>query len=716
MEPSSFFTLLRKYIYVLIIIPLVAVIATFFLVRRLPDNYVSHAQIATGIVDASRHLLDKDNSPNVQSDQVYREFSNLMEIIKLKVVIDNVSYSLIIHDLSEEYPFRHFVTFKNISEAAKEHALTVFRDKLRTSSSLSVYNKDENGMISLLRDMGYDEHSLLKKLDISRNGESDFLSIGFTSENPQLSAFVCNTLSKEFINYYTVNIKQNESDAVSFLTTLLAQKKTALDEKTSALQQYKIKNGILNLEDQSKDIFAQMLVYTDKKMQAQQEIASKNGALKNIDAKFDPKERKYIENVLSEFNQSAASVQDQIHTFNDQYVRSGFDPRYKHTLDSLQRELSTQLSKTSDHYLTNPLVAKDNLVQKKLELEISRDLAKYSVSAIDNELKNLNARYARLVPFDATVKTYQFDIDIAMKEYMDVLNKYNTTNLQSNFSIKLRQVEYATPEVAEPSKKILLVLVSGVIMFVFCIVVLFGMFYLDENVTVPVDLVNRTKLPLLGSLNLVKGPQLELQTLWDVEHRHKMQTYKELLRSIRFEIDQELKGEKVLAVTSLGAGEGKTLLAMSLAYSYAAINKRVLLIDGNFENPTLSRTLQPKLFIEDYFRNNYHYIDKPENKISVLGNRGEDITLLEIADEAHIYDVINELRSQFDIILIDDSPLDSLNRSKEWLLFANKVIAVFEANKKIEKAQVQYIDYLRSLNNQFAGWILNKVTAKAKKK
>jgi hypothetical protein len=49
-----------------------------------------------------------------------------------------------------------------------------------------------------------------------------------------------------------------------------------------------------------------------------------------------------------------------------------------------------------------------------------------------------------------------------------------------------------------------------------------------------------------------------------------------------------------------------------------------------------------------------------------------------------------------------------LNKSKEWLLFANKTIAVFEANKSIDKSQIQYIDYLKNLNTKFAGWVLNK--------
>lgn len=713
MELSSFFKLLRKYLYILIIIPLVTVIVTYFLVKNLPDSYVSHAQIATGIVDASKHLLDKDNVTNVQGDAVGREFSNLIEIIRLKKLIDNVSYQLIIHDLSSEDSYRKFKRYKNLSSAAQEHALTVFKDKLQKGEPLNIYNSDENGLNNLLIDLRYDERSLRKDLNIERNGESDFIMISFVSENPQLSAFVPNALTKEFIAYYTKNIKASESNAATFLTDLVANKKAALDQKTNELQRYKIQNGILNLDEQSKSIFAQILAYTDKKMQAEQQISSYAGALKNIDDKFDPKDRKYIESSVSQFNQAITNTTEQIHAFNNQYVHSGFDPRYKRTLDSLQRELTNQINQSSDKYITNPLIGKDDLVRKKMELEVQRDLAKYSVASINKEINDLKSKYASLVPLDATVKTYNYEIDIASKEYLDALNRYNQNNLQSNFSIKLLQIETATPGNAEPSKKLLLILLSGIISFIFCMLVLFILFYLDDNIKEPGDLVSGTNLPLLGSLNFVSGGNLDLRKLWDVEHRQKMHKFKELLRSIRFEVDQELRGEKILAVTSLGEGEGKTVLAMSLAYSYAAINKKVLLIDGNFEHSSITKSLQPPLFIEDYFVNNYSYIEKGENKISVLGNQGGDITLLEIADEKHIHNVFNELRSQFDIILIDVSPLNSLNRSKEWLLFANKTISIFEANQSITKQQAPYISYLRSLNNKFAGWVLNKVPAKS---
>ena len=279
------------------------------------------------------------------------------------------------------------------------------------------------------------------------------------------------------------------------------------------------------------------------------------------------KDRAYIESTISQYNQVVTNSEEQLHILNDQYVHSGFDPKYKPVLDSLQKQLTSEINNGSDKYLSNPQIAKDDLVKQKMTLEVSRDLAKYSVASIDRELGELHGQYERLVPFDAVIKTYESDITIASQEYLDALNKYNQAQLESNFSIKVSQVEPASANTAEPSKKMLLIALSAVVSLIICLLVLFVLYYLDDTVKEPIDLVNRTQLPLLGSLCIISGPKPDLRKLWDVENRQRMQAFKELLRSVRFEIDQELKGGKILAITSLGHGEGKTLLATSLAYS-----------------------------------------------------------------------------------------------------------------------------------------------------
>ena len=67
------------------------------------------------------------------------------------------------------------------------------------------------------------------------------------------------------------------------------------------------------------------------------------------------------------------------------------------------------------------------------------------------------------------------------------------------------------------------------------------------------------------------------------------------------------------------------------------------------------------------------------------------------------------LKSAFDIVIIDASSLDNLNKSKEWIVIADKVISVYEANKSISAKKDLQINYLRELDKKYIGWILNKV-------
>lgn len=710
MELGNFLKVLWKHINLLIIIPLVTIIVSYFLVKNLADKYVSTTQIATGLVDESSHMLDPTGI--VQDQQLTHKFSNLIEIMKLKKLINQVSYRLMIHDLTDPVPFRKpSKLLLTLNDAARKHAIQVYTDKANHLESLSFYINDEKGLNELLRSMKYDERSLRGNLYAVRDEDSDFILVGYESENAQLSAFVVNTLSTEFIDYYTHTVKKNETDAVDYLSRLVNEKRDSLNSKTNSLKLYKIKNGILNLEDQSKSIFDKTVEYNDHKLQAERELASNTGTINALNKKFDPKDRQYLEASVNKYNLAVTTTQEQLHLLTDRYVRSDFNPRYKASIDSLSSKLTQQLNQTSDKYITNPLAGKEELVRQKALLEINRDLAKYSISSINSAINELNAKYNRLVPFDATVKKYTFDIDMAMKEYMDALNRYNETDFRLANSVKVRLVDKATPDIAEPSKKMLLIILSGIASLTFCVIILFVIFFFDETIKDPAQLVNNTRLPLLGFLNTVSG-SLDLKKLWDVEHREKMKQFKELIRSVRFEVDQELRGEKILAVTSLANHEGKTVLAISLAYSYSMINKKVLLIDGNFLSPTISQTVHPKLYLEDYFKNNPDNYSSISNNINVIGNHGGDITLLEVSDENFIRSKFNELKLKYDIIIIETPPLSSLNKSKEWLLFANKTIAVFEAGKSIKKSQKEDINFLRNLNGKFAGWILNKANIK----
>ena len=711
MELTNFFKLLSKQKYTLIIIPLITIIISFFLVRNLPSVYQSESPLSTGLVDQTQQILN--NNETTQESQINQEFSNLIEMMHLKKVFNQVSYKLIIHDLTSDQPFRApSKDLEDLNNNARQHAIKLYTERYEKNEPLSSLIQDEKGLQNVIGSMKYDYSSLINKVTIYRSQNSDFITVNSESENPQLSAFIVNTLIDEFIRFYTQQVKTNQIKAKNFLGTLLKQKRFSLDQKLNGLKSYKIDNRVLNLNEQAKSLYGQIADYENKKEQTEKDVVAYMGAIEGINSKFKPRDRKYFESTLTHLNQDILATKLKLRNLNDLYIQSNFEEEYPPRIDSLQTVLTSQINSSIDKSIFNPLLAKESLIQQKLTLEVSLDLAKYSIKSLNYELIRLNKKFDKLVPFEAVIQSYESDIDVAGKEYLEILQKFNQTSMESDFSINLRQVELAVPEKAQPSKKMLLVILSGIISFVFCVAILFIIFFLDNSIKQPKELANRTEMPVLGHLNLINAATLDLKHLWsNANESSQMLKFKDLLRSIRFEVDQELAGGKVLVINSIRKQEGKTLFALSLSYAYTMINKRVLLIDGNFINPGISKAINSQTFINDYLNGKIKNFGKDtDSLISVLGNPGGDISLLEITSQEIIRERLNKLKVEFDVIIIEASSLDTLNKSKEWVLFADKVLTIFEANQNITAAKKQYVEYLNALDGRFIGWILNKVT------
>ena len=710
MELSNFLKLLSRQKYTLIAVPLIAVAITYFLVRKLPDSYTSRGRVATGLVDQSQQELINNQTTDAGENKINQQFNNLIQMMQLKKIFDQVSYQLIIHDLSSDTPYRKPTKLlKSLGTEAKKHALEVFTKKYKTREPLSLWDDDQKGLNELIISMGYDEPTLKKKITIFRTNNSDFIDLEFESDSPLLSAFIINSLCNEFIVYYSFLVRENQMKAVNFLDSLMKLKRSTMNGQMQDLKNYKISNRVLNLNEQAKSLYGQISDFETKKEMTDKDILAYTGALKSIEDKFNPQDRKYLESTLTKINQEIISTKGSLNQLSQEYVRSNYDPKIKHRMDSLQIILTSQINQSTDKYILNPLAAKENLVLQKLNLEVQLELAKNSISTLKSELEKLNQKFDRLVPHEAVIQSYETEIDIASKEYIEILKKFNQTSLESSFSVRLRQIELAMPGAAQPSKKMLIVALSGMLSFIFCMVVMFILFYIDDSIHVPKELADKTDLPVLGFLPFIKTSVINLPEVWTEEIDKKKIEFRNLLRSTRFEIENEMKNNKFLLITSLHPFEGKTITALSLAYAYSAINKKVLLVDGNFADPVITTTSNTKLFLEDYLNNAISLKEiQNENKVTTLGTKGGDVSLLELCDEQVIREKLKALETLFDIIIIEMASLDALNRAKEWVSFGNKLVAVFEANQTITAAKQEEVNYLKSLDTKFSGWVLNK--------
>jgi polysaccharide biosynthesis transport protein len=712
MELMNFLKRLKRYYAVLIFVPLITAIIAFLISLNLPDKYISHARISSATADKSQQLIGDQQQQ--EESKINLEFDNLLQTMTLNKVIDRVSYKLMLHDLDEANAFRKpSKLVKELSADDRSKAIKAFTALYDERRSLNPANSNEKELYKLLKSMKYDDASLKKNLTASRMENSQYINLEYASENPQLSAFMLNTLSHEFINYYTSVSNSNRSRSVQFLDSLLKEKQNALTEQTEALKQFKINNGILNLDDQAKNIYGEIADIETKKGTAQKDVVAYNMALQNIDSRFSPENKKYLESSVSGINSEIANIKDQVKLANDAYVQSGFNEKYKAKIDSLQSKLTHAIYAQTDNYASNPLVAKDNLVAQKLTMEVSRDLAKNSVQTLDNELARLNSGLQKLVPNLATIQALQSKIEVANKEYLDVLQKYNQASLEANYSSPLKIVEDAVAGDPVPNKKIVLVALSAISSFILCVLVLFVIFYFDNSVYSADQLEYAVDINVLGTLNNINGGFSNLQDLWSQkEIDTSSQLFKNSLRSIRYEIENHINDDnKVLAITSLNEGEGKTFFTESLAYAFSKMKKKVLIIDGNFMHPDISTTFDVPNFIEKFLLGDGQAKMVDNDLITIIGNKGGDGSLLELNNSKNIEDFFLILKSIYDVIIVETSAMNSMNKAnaKEWISFADRVVVVFEAGRKLDETAAKHVQYLKQLNGKLTGMIMNKV-------
>lgn len=720
MELTNFLKLLYKHRFTLIAVPLFAMGITYYLTRKLPKVYVSKARIAAGIVGQNQKRV-LDNQDFSQDSKISQQFSNIMEIMQMKRILDQVSYQLMLHDLTDKYPFRKpSKLLSQLNKSAREHAINVYTDLYRKKESLSLFDNDQNGLNRVLVSMRYDDESLLSKLLIYRVSNSDFIDLTFESENPDLSAFVLNTLCNEFISYYTALVRENQFRTINFLDSLVNDKRDSINNKVLELKNYKIGNGILNLSEQAKSVYAQISDFETKKELAEKDINAYTGAIQNIEEKFDPKDRRYLESTLTRINQDILSTKESLRLVTDEYVKSNYDNRYLAKIDSLKNVLTLQINQSTDKVILNPLATKQSLITQKINLEISLDLAKYSVGSLTAEIQKLKERFDKLVPHEAVIQSYERSIDIKSREYLEILYKFNQANLDAKLNSPVQEIEIAMPGYPKASKAMLLVLLSGAVSFVFYAAILFVLFYLDNSVKTAKELADKTNMPVLGFLPLIHLDVIDLKTIWgSLQRTPKIKEYKTLLRSLRFEIDSEIQqGAKTIVITSTKPGEGKTFISLGLMYAFAIGNKKILLIDGNFDHPSISLSVETSFYLEDYLSGKLTLQGiKNETGFTVLANRGGDISLFELLDEKYVQNKLGALKNLFDIILIESPSLDELNKAKEWITVADKTVVVFEAVQSINETRQQQVNYLKTPGGKCIGWIMNRAeTGKTKNK
>ncbi len=712
MDIKAFLKLVKKYKWVLILVPIIAVIITYFLVQNLPKQYSSEVQISTGLLDPSKKLISSENTDFFQINQ---QFSNIMEKFKMKKIINILSYNLILHDLEQpKSAFRKYSDkIDSLSAEQKQELINLFREKLVAKSVLTL--ADNNGkykLYDIVESMGYGETGLKKEIDISHSDNSDFINIEYVSDNPNLSAYLVNTLASEFIVNYSSDVNTNQNKSIGLLDSVLKKKEVTMNAKNGSLSDFKRNKGVLNLDEQSATVYAQITQYEGQRADALRQIQSTQGAINTIQSKLDGSDPN-INGSSRADNREIVSLKKEREAANNAFIENGFRASDQKRVDSLTKIIQSKSNQNFDENVYDPRASKQSLGTQKTQLEIAQQTAKSSIRSIDNELASLRAKYSSMVPYDADIQNYEREADLATKEYMTALDQYTQSRNNQAMGLRLQIEQVGLPGNPEPSKKIIYLAGSGAGSFFICLGYVFFVFMLDHKIKSASQLAHATKSNTVGVLNKIEGNERSIREIWnDKTGNTNYEIYRDMLRSLRFEITEKMDADnsKILGITSLLAEEGKTFIAYSLAYAFAMTGKKVLLIADELpvvkaESKALATSQNFQTFL---IKKEIH----TEDLITIMNKSTARESLLEMQSIKSLKAGFDVLREEFDIVIVDVNSLHDINIAKEWLLFTEKNISVFEYGKVLSDNDKEFVDYIKKLPG-FLGWVLNKTDPSA---
>lgn len=726
MDVIYFIKALLKKKWWIMISTVAALVLSFVFTMDSAKLYRSNSQMSTGFTVNDDVKLRDENVNLFEADV---KFNNVVETFNSPTVIGLLCYDLMLHDLTSPKPFtvltdkqKHTPEYTSFNRA---QAVTILQQKLDSLQTLTSYQPEERKLLEYMSLYKYDYESIRKHLSVGRLQRTDYIDIAFASENPELSAYVVNKVIGVFLRYYRSLRSERSVENIGTFEELVAQKKQELDQKVEALRNYKASEGLLNVEAASGNELGLISQFERALVDEKSNLNIINSSLQTVNSQLTQAGSGQVV-YDNNNNNDIVSLRRQINQLNDEYLRSGStDAQLADKIKSARTQLQKLMSAAPTTTTVTKTVTREELIQRKAQLEADQRASMLNISNLESKIRSLRGSVGSYANKEANVSSLRQEVDLAQEEYNKLKEKLNTAlDSRTAASDNFRQTLQGQPAFRpESSKRMKIMGLAGMSVFLLSTLSVLFLEFFDRSIKSPSLFEKNVDLKLISTinhadLNKYSIPQVLQSKVGDDDVSVKRQnTFRELLRKLRFEVENSNK--KIFLFTSTESQQGKTTLVQALAYSLSLSNKRVLIIDTNFCNNDLTVQLDAKPTLETFsLLPNEVSLEKVREivttysveGIEVIGCKGGDYTPSEILPRHHLLNYLPQLKAYYDYVLLEGAPLNDYTDSKELVAYVDSVIVVFSSRLSMKQNDKESIQFLQSLNGKMLGAVLNNVS------
>lgn len=371
----------------------------------------------------------------------------------------------------------------------------------------------------------------------------------------------------------------------------------------------------------------------------------------------------------------------------------------------------------------NPVVADLDKQIKVLRASVLDALYTYKTSLIKTrdqvqEQQNMFAgKIGKLPAQEKLFRGIERQQQIKENLYLLLLQKHEEAAISLAItSPKARIIDYAFSSV-EPvaPKKMLIMAFAGIL----GLLVPFGLIYLRELFNNKVwskgDLDKLSHGPVLGEIPVLEKGNSEI-----IEHNDlspMAEAFRILSTNLTFILPKKDKG-KVIFVTSTTKGEGKTFISVNLAITLANSRTKAIIIGADIRNPQLQRYNPASKSLDgltEFLYNPNENLDQIINvstfhpNLDVIYSGSIPPNPAELLANGRYEFMINELKKEYDFIIVDTAPLMLVTDTLLTSDLADATVYVVRAGYT-EKSLIEFANHQVEDNKiKNSGFVLNAV-------
>lgn len=594
--------------------------------------------------------------------------------------VDNNTFEISIEDVFDDRLEKFAKSFKPIkAKYGQKVECSLFAIEVEKKYIIS----GQSDFFFVFRSISSLENEFAQRLSLqflgSKQDLSTVVSVQLSSSDYLRDCDFLNALTNE---YLAVNLEEKNEESIrtiDFINSQLSSLSDSLSSSEARLRDYRNANQLVNITDYSGQVANKL-----------NELDTRRAELTLKDAYFES---------LSKYLTSAVKDQKLVAPSSIGVA----DP----TLLELVSQFNELHQKRSDIGVKNPQYERyskrmDEISQTLLEvIKNVRKVYNMERKVFDDEYNALMSDLRALPDKEFEMVNYERAYKISDNYYTFLLQKRSEAQIIMASNVpddKIIQIARTTLIPVNTKDKMIIYLVCFIIGLLIPGSYVIVLTLLDNKVNSEDDIIQNSPFPVISSLLHTDRKDVVVST------KSKRSVFTERYRLLRNRIELYVQRKKdiVTVITSSESGDGKTSVSLNLAGIYSMISDRVLLIDMDLRNPSVTKLLGKRnekglvhllidecqlddIIVTDDERLGFHFIPSgvvPLNSAELI--RSEKMTK-----------ILEELRKRYDYIVIDTSPLGLVSDAMEIMKRADInliVVRAMKTNKKYFKNFIQQVN------------------------